>query len=104
MVNIRQKIKTKIQAFKGKKLGGLRGQGFKLGGGTMIEKAKSRVQGITAKIKERKPGLVTKIKEFRPGSRIKDILSPAVVDQPGLSVVTDRPAKPYDGKNISVEW
>ena len=104
------KVKSRVGKIRGQgilrqKLG--KGQ-MKLGSGSIMAKAKTRVDRVTAKIKERKPGLVAKVKEFKPGGKIKELLSAAVVDRTGkerdMSVSSDRPPHPYNSRNLSVEW
>ena len=99
-MSVVEKVKSRVGKIRGQKL---KGQ-MKIGSGSVMVKAKTRIDRVTAKIKERKPGLVAKVSEFKPGGKIKELLSPAVVDRPGMSVADDRPAYPYNGRNISVEW
>jgi len=83
-----------------------------VGGGALIERAKQRVETITARIKERKPEIVPKIREWKPGERIRELLAPqtesyygGVMDRPGLSVETEQERKrPTEVPSLSVEW
>jgi len=105
-MSVVEKVKTRIQKVTGRKI--LRGQGargqMKLGGGAIMEKARSRINIVTAKIRERRPGLASQVKEFKPGSRIRELLSGDIVAGRGMAVETDRKPKPSDSRNISVEW
>lgn len=60
---------------KGERILGNR-MGNRAGTGAMINKARNRMDTITARIQERKPNIIPKVNEFKPGSRIKQILSP----------------------------
>ena len=86
-----------------------------VGGGALIERARQRVETITARIKERKPEIVPKIREWKPGERIRELLAPqteptpsyygGVMDRPGMSVETEpERRKLTEAIGLSVEW
>jgi len=83
-----------------------------VGGGALIERARQRVETITARIKERKPEIVPRIREWKPGARIKEILAPqtstyygGVMDRPGMSVETEPERRRLtEAIGLSVEW
>jgi len=117
-MSVVEKVRTKIQEIRARRpklLAQRQTRGQVIGGGALIERARQRVETLTARIKERKPQLIPKVKEWKPGERIREVLAPqtsapapsyygGVMDRPGLSVETEREQKLYDHRNISVEW
>jgi len=107
-----ERIRSRIQEIRARRpvLGQTRGQ--IVGGGALIEKARQRVERVTARIKERKPELVPKIREWKPGTRIKEILAPqttsyygGVMDRPGMSVEVEPEQREIAvNRGIAVEW
>jgi len=113
-MSVVEKVRSRIQEIRVRRPKLLRGQEMVVGGGALIERARQRVETITARIKERKPEIVPRIREWKPGARIKEILAPqteagtyygGVMDRPGMSVETEpERRKLTEAIGLSVEW
>jgi len=112
-VRVVERVRSRIQEIRARRpvLGQRQTRGQVVGGGALIERARQRVESVTARIKERKPELVPKIREWKPGARIKELLAPqtqyygGVMDRPGLSVETEpEQRKIAEDRGIAVEW
>jgi len=95
-----EQARTRIQAR------GFAGQQMRFGGGALVEQARRRADVATRRLTERKPGVIPMVKEFRPGERVRQLFGEREITdlsvERDMSIAGERPAYPYDGREMSI--
>jgi len=95
-----EQARTRVQAR------GFAGQQMRFGGGALVDQVRRRADVATRRLTERKPGVIPMVKEFRPGERVRQLFGEREITdlsvERDMSIAGQRPAYPYDGREMSV--
>ena len=85
---------------------GFAGQQARMGGGALVDQVRRRADVATRRLTERKPGVIPMVKEFRPGERVRQLFGQREITdlsvERDMSIAGQRPAYPYDGRDMSI--
>lgn len=110
---LRERLRAKVDELRSRI--GVRGgyaPQMRVGGGQLIERARTKADEIMRRVRERKPEIIPAVKEFKPGERIRKIVGTFRTDITSLPEPTrsgrgfsiaEESAKPADKREIVVE-
>jgi len=107
---LRSRVQSKIAAVKARvpMLGqGLSSQ-IQIGKGALMEKVKSQLQMVTAKVEELRPRILPKVAEFKPGTAISQVfgqgrIARGQVAETARSAIADEVSKKEFSDLLSIE-